>query len=236
MECAKVLLAFGARVNVKNGYRKTPLDLVEGPWRLFSRHDSNHAIGSFPSHESTVFEFESAERPHFDVSVCTNMEYAPEKARNEFIHILKSVGAKRGRNVTKLRHASIELHPGLAERLSRFSVHWQHEQDLYAEKLMASILSSQEDIRHVLSSSDLEHGMSANDAMILGESMQKLKILRKAGSRILCLDGGGMRFMMQAEILTQIQAATGRKIFEMFDWIIGTSMGGVLALCMVYGK
>ena len=45
-----------------------------------------------------------------------------------------------------------------------------------------------------------------------------------------------MRFMMQAEILAQIQAATGRKIVEMFDWIIGTSMGGVMALCLVYGE
>ena len=235
MECAKVLLAFGARVNVKNGYRKTPLDLVEGPWRLFSRHDSNYAIGSYLSHERS-FDLESGKRPHFAVSECVDMEYAPDKARNEFIHILKSLGAKRARNVTTLRHAPAEDLPSLAERLSRFSVHWQHEQYLYAEKLMASIHSSQEDIRHVLSSSDLEHGMSASDAMILGESMQKLKILQKAGSRILCLDGGGMRFMMQAEILTQIQAATGRKIIEMFDWIIGTSMGGVLALCMVYGK
>ena len=100
---------------------------------------------------------------------------------------------------------------------------------------MASIHSSQEDIRRVLSSSDLQHGMSASDAMIVGESMQKLKIFHKAGSRILCLDGGGLRFMMQAEMLEQIQVATGRKIVEMFDWIIGTSMGGVLALCIVYG-
>ena len=73
--------------------------------------------------------------------------------------------------------------------------------------------------------------MSASDAMIC-ESMQKLKILQKAGSQILCLDGGGMKFMMQVEILTQIQAAIGRNIFEMFDWIVG----GVLALCLVYGK
>ena len=234
MECAKVLLAFGARVNVKNGYRKTPLDLVEGPWHLFSRHDSNHAIGSYLSHERS-FDLESGKRPHFAVSECVDMEYAPDKARNEFICILKSLGAKRAQNVT-LHHAPAEVLPSLAERFSRVSVHSQHEQDLYAEKLMASIHSCEEDISHMLSSSDLEHDMSARDAIILGKSMQKLKILRKAGSRILCLDGGGMRFMMQAEILTQIQAATGRKIFEMFDWIIGTSMGGAWALCMVYGK
>ena len=42
-----MLLAFGARVNPQNAYSKTPLDLVEGPWRFFSRTDSNHASGSF---------------------------------------------------------------------------------------------------------------------------------------------------------------------------------------------
>ena len=42
--------------------------------------------------------------------------------------------------------------------------------------------------------------------------------------------------MIQAEILAQIQAATGRKIVDMFDWIIGTSMGGLIALCLVYGE
>ena len=249
MECAKVLLAFGARVDVRNASKKTPLDLVEGPWRFFSRCDSNHTIGSY---ERRSVNLESGKRPHFAVSECVDMEYAPGKARNEFIHILKSLGAQRGRDLTRSyrdscpgiptpsykipsQHAPVEAHPSLAERLSRFSVHWQHQQDMYAEKLMASIHSCEEDISRVLSSSDLEHDMSASDAMIR-ESMQKLKILRKAGSRILCLDGGGMRFMMQVEILTQIQAAIGRKIFEMFDWIIGTSMGGVIALCLVYGK
>ena len=248
MECAKVLLAFGAKVDVGNAYKKTPLDLVEGPWRFFSRHDSNHAIGTFQSHAGALFHLESS-----IVSECVDMEYAPDKARNEFIRILKSLGAQRGRDLTRSyrgscpsvsmsiykvpsQHSPVEVHPSLAEGLSLFPAHCQHEQDLCAEKLMASIHSCEEDICHVLSSSDLEHGVSASDAMIVAKSMYKLKILRKAGSRILCLDGGGMRFLMQAEILAHIQAATGRKIVEMFDWIIGTSMGGALALMLVYCK
>ena len=57
-----------------------------------------------------------------------------------------------------------------------------------------------------------------------------------AGSRVLCLDGGGMRGLVHIEVLTQIEKLTGKKITELFDWIIGTSTGGLLALGLVYGK
>jgi calcium-independent phospholipase A2 len=56
------------------------------------------------------------------------------------------------------------------------------------------------------------------------------------GSRILCLDGGGMRGLIQIEILSIIERLSGRKIVDLFDWIIGTSTGGIVALGLVYGK
>lgn len=56
------------------------------------------------------------------------------------------------------------------------------------------------------------------------------------GSRILFLDGGGIRGLIQIEILEQLEKKTGRKITELFDWIVGTSTGGIVALSLVYGK
>ena len=58
----------------------------------------------------------------------------------------------------------------------------------------------------------------------------------QGGSRILFLDGGGIKGLVQLEILSQIEEATGRRITELFDWIVGTSTGGILALGMVYGE
>ena len=58
----------------------------------------------------------------------------------------------------------------------------------------------------------------------------------KEGSRILFLDGGGMRGLLQIEILEQLEKKTHRKITELFDWIIGTSTGGIVALGLVYGN
>ena len=52
---------------------------------------------------------------------------------------------------------------------------------------------------------------------------------------MLFLDGGGIRGLVQIEILIELERRTGRKITELFDWIIGTSTGGIVALGLVYG-
>ena len=55
------------------------------------------------------------------------------------------------------------------------------------------------------------------------------------GSRLLFLDGGGVKGLSQVESLIQLEEATGRKITDLFDWIVGTSIGGIIALALVYG-
>lgn len=53
---------------------------------------------------------------------------------------------------------------------------------------------------------------------------------RKAkGVRILCMDGGGTRALATLEILKKIEELTNKRISDMFDLIVGTSTGGVLA-------
>ena len=79
-------------------------------------------------------------------------------------------------------------------------------------------------------------GQRTDEAMAVGIQMKELKHLRDAGSRILFLDGGGMKGLVQIEILSQLEKETGRKITELFDWIVGTSTGGIIALALVHGK
>lgn len=48
--------------------------------------------------------------------------------------------------------------------------------------------------------------------------------------RILSIDGGGIRGVIPAVVLTEIERLTGRPIAESFDLVAGTSTGGILAL------
>lgn len=52
------------------------------------------------------------------------------------------------------------------------------------------------------------------------------------GLRILSLDGGGIRGLLMIEALKKIEADTGRKVWDLFDIIAGTSTGGMLALAL----
>ena len=56
------------------------------------------------------------------------------------------------------------------------------------------------------------------------------------GSHILFLNVGGMRALVEIEILMDIERRTNHKITELFDWIVGTSTGGIIALGLVYGE
>ena len=44
-----------------------------------------------------------------------------------------------------------------------------------------------------------------------------------------------MKGLIQIEILSQLEEQTGRRITELFDWIVGTSTGGIIALALVHG-
>ena len=75
-----------------------------------------------------------------------------------------------------------------------------------------------------------------DEALSLAVQLRELRMFKQAGSRILFLDGGGMRGLLQIEILSQLERKTGRSITELFDWIVGTSTGGMIALGLVHGE
>lgn len=54
--------------------------------------------------------------------------------------------------------------------------------------------------------------------------------------RLLCLDGGGIRGLVLVQLLLEIEKLAQTPIAHMFDWIAGTSTGGILALGLGCGK
>ena len=47
--------------------------------------------------------------------------------------------------------------------------------------------------------------------------------------KVLCVDGGGIRGLIPARVLEEIERRTGRRIADMVDLVAGTSTGGLLA-------
>jgi patatin-like phospholipase/acyl hydrolase len=54
--------------------------------------------------------------------------------------------------------------------------------------------------------------------------------------KILSIDGGGIRGIIPALVLDEIENRTGRPIAELFDLVAGTSTGGILALGLTIPK
>jgi patatin-like phospholipase/acyl hydrolase len=50
--------------------------------------------------------------------------------------------------------------------------------------------------------------------------------------RVLAIDGGGIRGLIPALVLAELERRSGRRVFEMFDLIAGTSTGGILACAL----
>ena len=62
---------------------------------------------------------------------------------------------------------------------------------------------------------------------------------RSSGARVLCLSGGGLRGLVELEMLRQVEEVlqeNGQSITSFFDYIVGTSTGAIIALALVYGR
>lgn len=77
-------------------------------------------------------------------------------------------------------------------------------------------------------SSVVEDGASGGEPFTLPVSTK--------GGRLLCMDGGGIRGLILVQLLLEIEKLSQTPVHHMFDWVAGTSTGGILALGLGSGK
>ena len=59
---------------------------------------------------------------------------------------------------------------------------------------------------------------------------------KKDYKKVLSLDGGGVRGLASVIFLKQLEKETGKTVFELFDFFIGVSAGGLNALHFTINK
>ena len=94
-------------------------------------------------------------------------------------------------------------------------------------------------IATALVSSGLLQSQAGQDSIDAGregshtESMFKSRHKKEA---ILTMDGGGIRGLILIQLLLALEEFTKQPIVRLFDWIAGTSTGGILALAITHGR
>ena len=145
---------------------------------------------------------------------------SPSKEPQDMVHVLRSVGATTHYQETQQQSEYAgDVRMGELDTYKVAKVYTELNESMIAKK--AAYL----------------HNPSPSVAREAMEALARVEVYRREhGSRILCLDGGGVKGLVQIEMLRQIEQRTGKRIVELFDWIVGSSTGGIIALALVYGK
>ena len=222
----KILVALGADVNIPDHYGKTALNIA----RLKSERklpDADTSVRMETIKSEAAMLFESREMNLTDTVEVVhppNLERIDVQKYSKIAGALESVGALPAKlvNVSSPhpKRAKNGVKGSLEEELTASCQHYRQIEESTTQKL-------QDESYHPTSEQALE---------LVTQLQREVNYRRRFGSRILCLDGGGVRGLVQIEILRQIEKKTGKKITELFDWIVGTSTGGIIALALVYGK
>lgn len=66
----------------------------------------------------------------------------------------------------------------------------------------------------------------------IAEDVESIQHLRRKEPALLSIDGGGIRGISPLAVLADIELLTGKQCFELFDCIVGTSIGGIIACAL----
>lgn len=164
--------------------------------------------------------------------------------------VLKNVemNAQGNNGNTPLHVAVSEGQVSLVKMLLLFGADHTLENDFNETPYLLAIRSNKpkrKEITQMLSNESSEQKKSvfesSSSQTLLGfvnDNVNKMSINKEFFQRpkLLCLDGGGIRGLVLTQILIEIEKQTGKRVKDLFDWISGTSTGGILAIALAQGK
>eukprot|EP00731_Ephydatia_muelleri_P026391 Em0018g491a len=215
VEAVTVLLVFRADPNALNDEGKTPLDLLDLYEQKITAEEEDN--GLVAPKDGLAGAMEAAKQWRMNLKDLLSPD--PKEDIERCKEILVGIGGRRSQ-------------PPVDCTL-------QYQYHVFRVKRDIAIVYKQvkDSICNNIDMVSIGSPNTAQDmTQCLAQQFRDQAMLKKGGSRILFLDGGGVKGMGLIEILSHIETATGRKIVELFDWIVGTSIGGVIALGLVHAK
>uniref|UniRef100_A0A8C3YKR4 85/88 kDa calcium-independent phospholipase A2 n=1 Tax=Catagonus wagneri TaxID=51154 RepID=A0A8C3YKR4_9CETA len=87
-----------------------------------------------------------------------------------------------------------------------------------------------------LNSLELQDLMQISRARKPAFILSSMRDEKRTRDHLLCLDGGGVKGLVIIQLLIAIEKASGIATKDLFDWVAGTSTGGILALAILHSK
>ena len=204
--CVKAAIVFGADINKQGCNQFTPLDLVISDGTL--------------SHIETIL---------MDLGAKGSTQKMAECRQHKKIPRLFSFAQK-------IKPPKKEKRPNANEFINQQGV-----KELYNE-LEVSVIRRMS-VSATIGGADAAYAlvMQQRELALYNKTQPKPKKAStgfgiRGGSRLLFLDGGGIKGLSQLQVLMELEDRTQSKITDLFDWIVGTSTGAVIALALVYGE
>ena len=187
LECTKILIAFEANVNATDQQSRTPLDLLSAD---IADMESNicapklhHVVPTLPLRQqvqrhNSVFENPTRKAP-----------------RQEITELLKTAGGLRGEFVDRAAYPPrIESFPRVPLSGTFQDVKQRAQVLRWAAQLTTQYSELERNIRERfrnISHAGETQSLSSDEAVPLAMQLNEMEKFKRAGSRILCLDGGG---------------------------------------------
>ncbi|XP_076365699.1 calcium-independent phospholipase A2 VIA isoform X1 [Tachypleus tridentatus] len=216
LSCVVHLLSEGADVNVCGAGGELPLHLA-----VKSQEVSMIQIFlAFGAHLNSVNSRQETPR-HLAANI-------KGSKRDLILYTLHAVGAKRC--ICKRDTCNSGCSPdGKFDGKPSSDADVQRNVSLYDNLLCEAVVAAALSKRSDTTVGSAKFSVDAEDEVDLGKPIRKR-------CRLLCLDGGGIRGLIIIQMLKEMETLVGCPVTKCFDWLAGTSTGGILALALAQGK